>query len=117
VALEAAEQRTVVAHSDSYGFGVRNSPKPRQGRQKTGTCHAPVFRPIRGWEIFCGHIPTVGTVGYYRTLLRSFHCGQAGRGCIGRVGCGASGNPVDFCTAMRCGWSLRRTQPPSIGNF
>ncbi len=33
----------------------------------------PVCRPYRGLDGFCGLEPTVKTVGYYRTLLRSVH--------------------------------------------
>ena len=67
----AAEQRAIVAHSASYG-----SDRPQISQAPDGTTEnrgsiPHFFRPIRGLNNFYHRIPTVGTVGYCRTLLRS----------------------------------------------
>jgi hypothetical protein len=67
----AAEQRTTVAHSASYGFGrPQISPAPAGA---TETCRSKInfFRTIRGLNCFGDNFPTAGAVGYYLPLLRS----------------------------------------------
>jgi hypothetical protein len=68
----AAEQRTKVAHSASYGSDRPHISQAPAGAAENHGLTSHFFRPIRGLNYFSHSIPTVDTVGYYRTLLRSF---------------------------------------------
>ena len=68
----AAEQRTVVAHSASYGSDRPHIYQAPAGAAENRGSTFHFFRPIRGLNRFLHSVPTVDTVGYYRALLRSF---------------------------------------------
>ena len=55
------------------GLSTRKFPKPRHGAIENRGSKACFSRPIRGLSYFTNINPTVGTVGYYHTLLRSFN--------------------------------------------
>ena len=68
----AAEQRAIVAHSASYGFDRPQISQAPPGATESHGSTSHFFRPIRGLNCFLHSVPTVDTVGYYRSLLRSF---------------------------------------------
>jgi hypothetical protein len=68
----AAEQRAIVAHSASYGFDRPQIYQAPAGATENHGSTSHFFRPIRGLNNFFHSVPTVDTVGYYRSLLRSF---------------------------------------------
>jgi len=72
VGKRAAEQRAAVAHSASYGFGRPQIHQAPAGAKENNFGNTHFFRPVRGLNCFGHFVPTVGTVGYYRSLLRSF---------------------------------------------
>ena len=65
----ATEWRQLVAHSASYGLDVLNFISPGGAAENNGM-FAQFLSPLRGLTRFV-LVPTVGTVGYYRSLLRS----------------------------------------------
>ena len=72
IAVEiAAEQRAIVAHSVSYGFGRSQiSPAPA-GAEENHLDSSKNLSPHPGLKsIFDQRFPTVITVGYYRSPLR-----------------------------------------------
>jgi hypothetical protein len=68
----AAEQRAIVAHSASYGFNRPHFSQAPAGAKENHGSISHFFRPIRGLSCFLHAVPTVDTVGCYRTLLHSF---------------------------------------------
>jgi hypothetical protein len=68
----AAEQRTIIAHSASYGSDRPQISQAPAGAIENHGSTSHFFRPIRGLNCFSHFVPTVDTVGYYRSLLRSF---------------------------------------------
>ena len=66
----AAEQRTIVAHSASYGFDRRHFSQAPTGATENHGSTSRFFRPIRGLNRFWDIIPMIGIMGYYRTPLR-----------------------------------------------
>jgi hypothetical protein len=67
----AAEPRAIVAHSASYGSNRPHISQAPAGATENQGLISHFFCPIRGLNYFSHSIPTVDTVGYYRTLLRS----------------------------------------------
>jgi hypothetical protein len=67
----AAEQRTIVAHSASYGFDRTHISKAPAGAEENHGSRSHFFRPCRGLNCFLDNVPTADAVGYYRALLRS----------------------------------------------
>ncbi len=67
----AAEQRTVVAHSASYGSGRPQISQAPAGATENHYSITHFFRPIRGLNHFLDDVPTANAVGYYLSLLRS----------------------------------------------
>ena len=67
----AAEQRAIVAHSASYGSGHPKISKAPAGATENHGSKNNFFRPVRGLNCFLDDVPTVVTVGYCLTLLRS----------------------------------------------
>lgn len=65
----AAEQRTIVAHSTSYGFNHAHFKSPDRGGRKSHNRN-PFLSPHPGLKLLERHYPTVATVGYYRSPLR-----------------------------------------------
>jgi hypothetical protein len=68
----AAELRAIVAHSASYGFNRPHIFQATAGATENHDSAPYFFRPIRSLKYFIHSVPTVGIVGYCRTLLRSF---------------------------------------------
>jgi hypothetical protein len=73
VGNSAAEQRLVVAHSVSYGFGRPKGSKAPAGAIESYGSTTHFFRPVRGLNHVTNIVPTVVTVGYYRSPLRGCH--------------------------------------------
>ena len=72
IAVEiAAEQRTIVAHSASYGFGRTQIFPAPAGAEENHLDSPKILSPHPGLKnIFDQRCPTVITVGYYRSPLR-----------------------------------------------
>ena len=68
----AAEQRTIVAHSASYGFNRQQTHQAPAGAKENHSSKTNFFRPVRGLNYFADIVPTADAVGYYLSLLRSF---------------------------------------------
>jgi len=69
----AAEQRTAVAHSASYGKMCRRISQAPAGAEENHFVFTQIIsRPIRGLDCFVDNVPTANAVGYYLLLLRSF---------------------------------------------
>jgi hypothetical protein len=68
----AAEQRTTVAHSTSYGSGRPRTSQAPAGAAKNYRSKPHLFRPIRGLNRFLEIVPTADAEGYFLSLLRSF---------------------------------------------
>ena len=68
----AAEQRAIVAHSASYGKPCHQISQAPAGAKENHSITQIVCRPIRGLNRFANIHPTVVTVGYFLSLLRSF---------------------------------------------
>lgn len=68
---KAAEQRTAVAHSVSYGKTWRCDSQTPVGAIENRALKIHFFRFVRGLNDYDRFVPTVSTVGYYRSLLRS----------------------------------------------
>ncbi len=67
--LAATEWRQPVAHSVSYGLDVLSVINPGGAAESNRTL-AQFLSPLRGLNRFSS-VPTISTVGYYRSLLRS----------------------------------------------
>ncbi len=68
----AAEQRAIVAHSASYGSGHPQISQAPAGAAENHFELCPNLSPHPELGKFLDIVPTVITVGYYRSLLRSF---------------------------------------------
>lgn len=71
----AAEQRTVVARSASYGSNRPQISQAPAGATENHRAKTHLFRPVRSLNRFANIVPMVVTVVYHRELLRSlkFH--------------------------------------------
>ena len=69
--VPAAERRALVAHSASYGVSRPQIFQAPAGAIDNHGSKTKFFRPIQGFNYFNHPVPTVFTVGYYRSLLRS----------------------------------------------
>lgn len=67
---EAAEQRTAVAHSASYGFWHPQISIAPAGAAENRLASNPFLPPHPGLERIFHRIPTAFAVGYFRTPLR-----------------------------------------------
>ena len=69
----AAEQRAIVAHSASYGFGRAQIFPAPAGAEENHLDSSKILSPHPGLKsIFDQRFPTVITVGYCRTPLRGW---------------------------------------------
>jgi len=70
---EAAERRTIVAHSASYGFDDQQFFQAPAGATENHGLMSRFSRPVRGLNYFAERSPTIDTVGYFLSLLRSYY--------------------------------------------